>query len=158
MDTNQIIKVCSSLMQLDLDAVHAYDQAIKRIDEEDIRERITAFRHDHERHVEDLEQAIRGLGGEPPERSRGVKGFFLEGFTAAMGVAGSKAALRAMRTNEKLTNKKYEEALGEQLPDDVRQLVEKNREDERRHLQYIEATLDTRFEEEREEQAPPPPA
>jgi uncharacterized protein (TIGR02284 family) len=155
MDTRRVIELCSELMQLDIDAIHAYDQALGAIDEDDICERLEAFKADHERHVEDLEQSIRSLGGEPPERKRGVKGFLLQGFTAVMGVGGSKAALRAMQGNEKLTNKKYEEALSEELPDEVREVVARNREDERRHLQYIEAALDTRFEE-RGEAAPPP--
>ena len=54
---------------------------------------------------------------------------------------GDRAALTAMKGNEELANRTYDHALEEVWPVTVRQTIERNRNDERRHLGYIEATL-----------------
>lgn len=59
-----------ALVQLDHDAVQAYDQAIERIDHIGIASQLTEFRQDHERHITDLSALIQRYGGTPPERSR----------------------------------------------------------------------------------------
>jgi rubrerythrin len=133
----------ATLMQLDLDAVRAYGEAIEAIDVPEIRERLVQFRTDHEDHAEALGAAIRRLGGEPPS-SIDTAGYVIEGYTAiraAMGIAG---ALRAMKSNEALTTAAYEAALGLDLPPDLKGMVERHRDDERRHLAYIEAVLEDR--------------
>jgi uncharacterized protein (TIGR02284 family) len=144
MATNQIIEVLNDLIQLDIDAVNAYEQAIKRIDVPQVGADLEQFKADHERHIDDLSEAVRELGGEPPDRSPDLKGFLLEGFTALRSVTGTEGALKAMRTNEKATNARYDDALREELPADIEALVRQNREDERRHLEYIERALDNR--------------
>lgn len=145
MKNEPVVKRMKRLCQLDIDAVRAYEQAIEKIEHPEIRARITEFQADHERHITELSEAIRRLGGEPPSRSPDLKGVLLEGFTALRSVTGTEGALKAMRTNEKLTNKTYEDALGEQgTTEDVHALIQRNRDDERRHLEYIERTLQTK--------------
>ena len=86
---------------------------------------------------------MRRLGDEPVELSRDFKGFLIEGFTALRSVTGTEGALKAMQGNEKLTNKRYEDALNiVGLPEDVLDIIRRNREDERGHLEYIERTLE----------------
>jgi uncharacterized protein (TIGR02284 family) len=130
-----------SLMQLDVDAVHAYTQAIENIEHRAVRERLTAFRGDHERHVTELSQCIRRLGGDPPERQRDFKGFLIEGFTAIRSLTGTEGALKAMKSNEQTTNKHYREALNIPFPTDVRALIERNYADEKRHLTFVDDAL-----------------
>jgi rubrerythrin len=139
-DVNRLV----TLMQLDRDAVRAYEEAIAAIDIPEIRDRLEEFREDHEHHVEALEAAIGRLGGTPPEPAPDAMGYVIEGYTAiraAMGIAG---ALRAMKSNEALTTAAYEAALALELPADVKRMVERHRDDERRHLAYIEAVLEDR--------------
>lgn len=153
-DTNKAIKILSDLIHLDVDAIHAYDQAIDHIDVVAIKDRIIEFRDDHERHVTDLSAEIRRLGGEPPKRGRDLKGFFLEGFTAVRAATGTEGALKAMHTNEELTNRRYQDALDSGLPAEALDVVRRNREDERRHLAFIDQVLRDKMWE----QPPPPPA
>jgi uncharacterized protein (TIGR02284 family) len=136
-------KKLRSLAQLDIDAEHAYGQAIEEIKEPPIRNRLSDFREDHKRHVAELSVAIRELGETPPEYKRDTKGFLLEGFTAIRSKTGTEGALKAMRTNEKTTNKTYDKARSWDVSPSVKTLIEKNYEDERRHLQYIENALET---------------
>ena len=57
-------------------------------------------------------------------------------------MTGTSGALRAMRMNEKLTNRSYERALEAKLSGTAREVVIRNREDERRHLSAIELHIE----------------
>ncbi len=142
METKDVIKELKSLVHLDVDAWHAYGQAIEKISQPSIRQKLTEFQADHKRHAEELSEAIRGLGGDPPEFSRDFKGFLLEGFTSLRSITGTQGALAAMETNEKMTNRSYAKACDMALPAPILELVRKNRGDERVHLQYIQDQLD----------------
>lgn len=142
-DTDEMIELLDDLMQLDHDAVQAYSQAIERLDAEDVavRRELESFRADHERHVADLENAIRALGGEPRELRRDLKGALLEAFTVLRSSTGTLGALEAMQTNEKHTNKAYSRAADVRLPLVARDVVARNFDDERRHLAAIKALI-----------------
>ena len=135
----------NSLIQLDIDAVEAYDQAIKNTDHGEIRANLQRFQKDHESHIETLSKELKKLGEKPPERTKDIKGFLIEGFTAIRSLTGTEGALKAMLMNEKLTTKTYHDALDCDTPAPVKDIIRKNYEDEKRHLKYIQEALDTRF-------------
>jgi rubrerythrin len=126
-----------SLAQLDVDAVGAYDAAIARVSEPLVRERLNDFRVDHVRHVQDLNACIQRLGGEPVELKPDLKGTAMRSLTAVTSLMGTEAALVAMLGNEEFTNRAYELALQFEWGLEVRSLIQKNREDEHRHLTWI---------------------
>jgi len=132
----------NSLIQLDIDAVEAYKQALKNIDFPSIHQSLESFRQDHEEHIKALSDEIRQLGGKPMERSQDFKGFLIEGFTAIRSITGVEGALKAMLGNEKLTTKTYEKALSADVPASTKDIIRKNYEDEKKHLKYIEDALD----------------
>ena len=142
MEDKPFVKELKNLVQLDFDAVQAYEQAIGSIEEEPIRNTLMSFKTDHERHINDLSELLQQFNENPPERSRDVKGFILEGMTAVMGAAGTKSALTAMKANENLINQMYSDALEKEMPTEVNEVLRRNYEDERRHLAFIERALD----------------
>lgn len=138
----KIVGTLNALIQLDYDAIQAYDRAIAKVDSEMIKRDLESFRRDHERHIIDLSECVRDIGGVPEELGRDFKGVLLEGLTALRSVTGTAGALKAMKTNEEITNRVYDEALGSiALPANIRRVVERNRDDERRHLAYIQRAL-----------------
>lgn len=143
------IKTLNELIQLDYDAVKAYDVALEKIAEDDmeVREDLEVFKADHERHIADLTRVILSLGGEPEEAGRDLRGIFLEGMTMLRSVTGTVGALKAMRMNERMTNKVYDKAAEVAVPPLASGAILRNLEDERRHLTVIELHLD-RFTEE----------
>ncbi len=141
MDNKEIAKKLSSLAQLDIDAVHAYKEAIEKVEDLQIRENLTRYREDHERHFSELSAEIRRLGETPPEFSPDFKGYLIQGFTSLRSMTGTEGALKAMHTNEKLTNKTYKEAGSWNLPTDIQTIIDQAYEDERHHLEYIEMKL-----------------
>lgn len=144
METKDIINELTSLAQLDIDAIHAYDQAIKNTDVLSIREQLAQLKADHERHVRDLSDAILNMRGQPPAFTPDFKGFLIQGFTAVRSATGTEGALNAMRGNEILTNRTYARALSLDFPAEVKALVQKNLSDEQRHLRSIEQWLSSR--------------
>lgn len=144
MDPKDIVKELNDLVQLDIDAIHAYDAAIKNVDTLSIREALTNFKADHERHVRELSDVVIRFGGTPEKFSPDFKGFLLQGFTAVRSATGTEGALKAMKSNEELTNRTYQKSLGMGFPTDVTALLQKNYSDEQRHIRAIEQWLNTR--------------
>jgi rubrerythrin len=145
MNKQEIIDMLIELAQLDFDATRAYEQAMENIDVPSIHKQIAGFRDDHIRHIADLSAEIDRLGGKPPEISADIKGFILEGFTTIRSLTGTEGALKAMRGNELLTNSSYSSAFSADLPPDVKKVVERNYDDEKRHLRYIEDAIEKRL-------------
>src|SRR4051812_41405688 len=104
--TDKVIEECNDLIRFDYDAIGAYDEAIDKIKEVVVTQELSRFRSDHERHVRDLSQCVRRLGGDPPERP-GVRGVVRKTMTKLAGLIGTEATLRAMRSNEEVLNKQY---------------------------------------------------
>ena len=136
------ISTLNDLIHLDIDAIHAYRQAIDACEIAEVRTQLAAFMADHEQHVTNLEAAVRNVGG-VPAAGRDLKGFFIEGFTAVVS-RGDRSALMAMRGNEEITTRRYDAALRANLAAEIRTLVEKNHQDEVRHLNWIKDAIDRR--------------
>ena len=94
MNEKNLIEALSNLVQLDIDAVHAYDQALKEIDDPIIKDRLLKFQDDHRNHISGLSKQIEELGGQPPEQSQDIKGYVIEAFTAIRSFTGLKGALQ----------------------------------------------------------------
>lgn len=143
MDAKKHIKKLSELVQLDIDAVNAYETALKQIDHQEIHQSIELFRQDHLRHIRDLNDLIVKMGGTPVEFTKDLKGYLIDGMTALRSVTGTKGALKAMETNEVITNKNYSEAVEEcsNLPEEALVLLRQNYADEKRHLAFIREAL-----------------
>ncbi|MEZ0227842.1 MAG: DUF2383 domain-containing protein, partial [Planctomycetota bacterium] len=108
---NEISKVLRDLISLDFDAADAYEQAIDRIQQDDVaRTELARFRADHLRHVTDLSPIVRQLGDEPPTQGDFMR-FLTQGKVVLGSLIGDGAILKAMKSNEDTTNKKYEDAL-----------------------------------------------
>lgn len=145
MVAEEIVLELNDLIQLDIDAVHAYAQAVQWIDDSSVRDSLESFMEDHGRHIEILSQKVRELSADPPSYSRDFKGFLIEGFTVSLAsIAGSRGALEAMRMNERLTNRLYARGASLDFPSDILLLVRGGLEDERCHLEYLEKVLESR--------------
>ncbi len=148
MDTTKLVEKLNDLIKLDVDAMHAYDQAIQACTMDELKRGLGDFRADHDRHVRELSDCVKQLGGQPDVR-RDFKGFLIGGFTAIVS-QGDHSALVAVQTNEEVTNSYYRRALEmENLSPDIRKLLEKNYADEQRHLAWVKAKLASRVWERR---------
>jgi rubrerythrin len=143
MTRDEILNQLEKLIQLDVDATHAYDQAIKNVDDQAIKDKLVLFQGDHRRHIDLLSAKVLELGGTPPDLTSDFKGFFISGFTALRSLTGTKGALEAMETNERLTTTKYQDASQLVWPTDISSIIQSNLADEQRHLSFIREAIPT---------------
>lgn len=140
-DKNAIIDKLNDLISLDYDAVDAYREAVERLDNIAYCETLSIFKNDHHRHIEVLSTLVKNLGGVPPS-SGDAKKLLTKGKVVLADLAGDKAILKAMRSNEEQTNKAYAKAQ-EQFADssEIQATILRNYEDEKKHKAWIENTL-----------------
>jgi rubrerythrin len=150
MTNQEIAEELTSLVQLDLDAVLAYDRAIEAIGDGWIMNELARFRLDHQRHIIELSKVLLDMKVKPPPSKADMKGTILGGVTGVRARLGTEQALKAMVPNEELTTSTYARALAKPFPDDVLELVRKNYGDEQRHLAWLQRAIDQRLWDERE--------
>ncbi|HZP66393.1 MAG TPA: PA2169 family four-helix-bundle protein [Rudaea sp.] len=144
LSTEKIIEELNELIRFDYDAVGAYNEAIDHVKEAVIRDPLTKFRGDHERHIMDLTAIVRRLGGKPVEKAD-FKGMVRKTMTKVAGLIGTETVLRAMKSNEEVLNKTYAHHASLDFPRDILDIVQRNFSDEQRHLAWVEQALNTRM-------------
>lgn len=144
MDNSDIVKELKSLCQLDIDAVHAYNECLHHIDVPDVKRNIVHFRADHERHIKDLSALIHSYKEKAPEFSPDLKGYMLDVFSKLRSLSGTEGALKSLKSGENLTNKRYAKAIGLAFPANIKSVIERNYKDEQHHLTYVEECIDSK--------------
>ena len=125
------------LIELDYDAIAAYDAAVSRLDSIEYRQALAAFRSDHVRHTQNLAPFLQQMGSVVPDGGN-AKAMLTTGKVFIGSLFGDKAILEAMRTNEDDTNTAYGRAVGHaQATPEIRAVLEQNLADERRHCSWI---------------------
>ena len=136
-------KALNAALELEYDAIGAYEAAVSRLESRTSKEQLKSFLADHEGHVEELTRAIAGLGLTPATRGD-AKGILAKGKVVVGGLFGDHAILLAMKTNEDDTNTAYERLLQRSdFPAGLLSLAQRFLGDERRHRAWIEDQLRT---------------
>lgn len=135
------VETLMDLVELDFDAVAAYEAAVNRLNDPVVKDQLGQFMSDHQRHIQELSVIVRELGQVPPTSSD-VKAVLTQGKVVIGGLVGDKGILSAMRSNEDDTNQAYEQALkrNDILPR-AEGILKQNLADERRHRAWIEERL-----------------
>lgn len=141
-DRGTVINELNKLINLDYDAIAAYEAAIARLNNAEYRERLREFKADHLRHTQNLAECVTRFGGKAAT-SGDIKKVLTKGKVILGNINHDKGVLEAMRSNEDQTNRLYEEAL-QKLEDEpqVAGILLGNLEDERRHRLWLVSTLD----------------
>jgi rubrerythrin len=74
-----------------------------------------------------------------------LKGIVRKTMTKIAGLIGEEIILKAMKSNEEALNKAYNHHVSLDFPADILDLIKRNYEDEKRHLQWVEQALRTRL-------------
>ena len=127
------------LIELDYDAVEAYEAAINRLDNEDYKKALTEFKQDHERHISELSDLLREHGETPPKGASIGKQWLTKGKVLLGNIIGDDAILAAMKSNEIDTNTAYERmSIHDKIWDNAKDIIKAGLEDERRHKDWLE--------------------
>lgn len=136
-----VTKLLNDLIALDFDAIEAYEAAISRLSMAADKDQLTRFMADHQRHVRDLSDLVRGFGQKPTEKAD-IKKILTKGKVVIAGLIDDDSVLKAMRSNEDDTNKAYERATQHVgLAERVLTVLQTNLSDERRHWDWLEKRI-----------------
>jgi len=141
MQKTDMIKILANLIQLEFDTVHVYDTAIEGVGDDQMRHRLESFRQTHHAHTEDLAEAIKKLGEDPPAPARDLKGIIFEKLTAIRSKTGTEGALKALRTAEDILSRHYHELVPENTPKSTNHILKKHLSDGQVHLDYIDLNI-----------------
>jgi hypothetical protein len=144
MNNIEMAKELSSIVQLDVNAAHAFGEAIEKTEILSLRDQFRKFRDAHNLHVQALSKVIRALDVIPPEYTQDFKGVLMEGWAAIRGSMGVEGTLKAMKTNMEYTAKKYREATALPFTPNIQDLVERNYRVVQGHLEFLEKALANR--------------
>ncbi len=141
---SDLVDMLNNLIQLDYDAIEAYDAAVDRLDSAEYKARLKEFREDHARHTRDVGAVVTELGGKPAKQG-GAKSMLTRGKVMMADLLGDTAILQAMKSNEDDTNTAYERAVkaAEGTPA-AATVLRAGLEDERRHRAWIEQAIAAR--------------
>lgn len=138
----EFIQALLELVQVDIDAVHSYERAVREVDDPIIRDRLAEFQKEHHDHIRILFEQIRSSGVQPPAFSQDFKGYVIEAFTALRSFTGMKGALQALKTTEEITNRYYGDIVSKKMPSSVKDILRKHFREEKIHLDYIRSNLE----------------
>jgi uncharacterized protein (TIGR02284 family) len=141
MDSAGVIEKLLQLIQLEIDVNHTYRLAVKKINDQIMRERLAEFEKQHVAHIERLSSEIRALGGATPDLSPDMKGYLISGFTALMGTTGDAGGLLGLKLGEDMTTDRYQEALAWEVPDPIKKIIKHHFSEEKIHLDYLTSNL-----------------
>ena len=138
----EVLDGLNDLLQLDHDAIAAYDVAIAKLEDRDHADQIAGYRRDHERHVRELNELVARLGGAPANHPH-VTGPFKTALQSLGGLAGDKGLLMAFRTNELAVRTKYDSYASRAMlwPPDVKRVIDGAALDEERHYAWVADVL-----------------
>jgi rubrerythrin len=138
---NDIKALLKDFIQLEHDAIAAYDATIERLSNPDYTEKIREFRGDHERHMEELRGLADRHGAYAPDQGDAKQMLTTGKIKIADMAGGDSAILKAMSTNESDTVTAYRRgAENSALPEDDRAIFRRALEDEERHKDWMERT------------------
>jgi len=138
----------NDLLQLDHDALQAYDLAIAALRSARHRDTLRRFRADHERHVSELTDLIRTLNAVPVQLPHLQTGPFKLAMQALGGAAGALgggdgAVLLAFKANERQTRDKYRRVADlVDLPPSMTSIIRRAAADEATHYAWALEALD----------------
>jgi rubrerythrin len=140
--TAEILEGLNDLLQLDHDAVGAYEIAMEKLNDRDHADMIAGYRRDHERHIRELNELIADLGGTPVNQPHATGPFKLA-LQSLGGLAGDRGTLMAFRTNELSVRAKYDAyaSKANAWPTNIKRVIDACALDEERHYRWVSEVL-----------------
>lgn len=134
---NNFKELVLALLNLEHDAIEAYDEVIRRLENKDYAKMIGEFKKDHERHVKELSKISSALGEKTPDGS--MKSVLTAGKIVLADLLGDRAILKAMKSNEDDTVTAYERAVENECSSPALvEICQKALADEKRHRRWME--------------------
>jgi uncharacterized protein (TIGR02284 family) len=137
----EVVSLLNRLIHHEYDAIEACRSAVARVTDSDDRRRLGALLGDHRRHVDELADIVRNLGGEPVSQGD-LRQAIARGRVVLGALVGERAVLEAIRRNEGDIATIYGQAASQPgVPVDVLAVLERHLHEERGHHAWISERL-----------------
>lgn len=140
LNSDDIVKNLNDLIELEYDAIAAYQAAIDRLENQAYIDKLASFMHDHVNHIATLSQLVSQEGGAAAD-SGDMKMILTKGKVVIAELGGDEAILKAMKMNEAVTNETYEKEVAKSYPEPIQSILLTHFADERRHKQWLQVVL-----------------
>ncbi len=139
---SNFVDAIKDLIELEYDAVEAYEAALNRLEAIEYKEKLSQFESDHNRHIQALTRLLENHNEQAPTGPSLAKQWITKGKVVLANLGGDHAILNAMNSNETDTNTAYErmQARDDKWQDAV-EIIRQALEDERRHKAWFESIL-----------------
>lgn len=137
MEMQEIASKMSTLLEMNQDAITLYDTAIKKIEDDTIKNQLLRFRSDHQHHIQEIQQWFQTSGQQPKQPPEEFKNFMQVHLTDASQARGQDELMKVMHMGEAADNAEYAEAAEAIVPHDVKQMLQSHLEMEHRHLNAV---------------------
>ncbi len=137
------LKVVKSLVELEYDALAAYQLAVKKLTNLAFKSKMREFLSDHERHIKEIKAHYSGKLdlADSPELIKGTMTRMKVVVADALG--SDNTILKAMLDNEKDTNTAYERVVNHPgFPSLVNDFFDKAYQDEIKHKKWLEKHIE----------------
>jgi hypothetical protein len=131
----------ADLLQLENDTMPMYSVAIFGLRDRALKERLRAYRGDHERHARDLTALIREMGGVPPMLPHLPTGLLKLGVQTAGLPGGDRTILMGFVSNEWQSREKYARYAAKPYLPAIAALLRSHAADEAAHYAWATGAL-----------------
>lgn len=139
----RLIAELEDLLQLDHDAVAAYDVALRSLKSDAYRDTVRAFRGDHERHITELTRLLHDRGGVAIQLPHLPTGIFKLAVQQAGRLGyGDVGVLLAFKANERQVRDKYRRMAERVSEPEISVVLGRAAADEARHYAWALEMLD----------------
>lgn len=134
-------KILQDLTHREIDASFLLGQAIENVKNGAIKGSLIEARDDCEKNRKNLADLLHRYGKEAPPHTKDFKGYFMQGYLAMRGWTSDQGLMRALHSNLQILIGAYDDALGKELPDDVKMKVAQIHEIAKDHLRYVASQM-----------------
>ena len=139
---SHFVDALKELIELDFDAIEAYEAAINRLENENFKIQLQKFESDHQRHVQELNNILAKHNEDIVEGPCAKKWLTQGKVVIGNLIGGDQAILRAMLDNEEDTNTAYAKVNSrDDIWPDALDALKRGLADEKRHKIWIKENI-----------------
>lgn len=138
------VEAIKELIELNYDAIEAYEAAINNIETIDYQKQFEKFKKDHTDHIAELASFLKRCGEKSPTGPDNTKSLLIKGKVKIAAIFDDDKILTAMLSNEEDMVKAYERVnarSGESEDKEIAEVLARGVEVEKGHKQWLEDNL-----------------
>lgn len=139
MDAAEITAKMSGLLKMNQGSVQVYDEAIGKIQDQQVKTQLQHFRDEHQHHVQEIQSWFTQSGQQQGMVSKEFQQLLQVTLAATRQAQSHDQVMQCMHIAEAFDNAEYGEAmLVRQAPQEFKQLVQSHLQMEHQHLHFVE--------------------